>query len=772
MKTTIILTLMFLLVLNFESGEAITQTDFDIGLGLNNNLDDWTGNEVPTKVGITYNAESKTEGSHSACNDVNGKYIDLKWSMDDVNDTSDLTIVVDFNKTSATMQMIMGTHAGGLNTYYLRADAEINYRAYYPPTSDYNNDGSAYNTYEWNNVIWVFSPTAQRYWAYLNGVLDMNATYAAAFPISEGEPAYLFDCRYQDGPPVLGPSHIGCLDNFCIFRGIPSVADVAYINTNGCKAFYDTLEEGGPIPNIVITTKDKYDNSLINTTITISNSTFTNTSNTTNGVITFYVSDGVYNISIEANNYFTETFLNWNSSNDLTANLTYYKARFKAEEKVIDYVTKEIVNNFTMYFYYSDNDTLETTATSSAGNISAELSRNNTYYSIVDSVGYTLNNFSLNSYDDYTQSENISLFPYNSINIHVRDEETNNLITSQIVNIQFSTNDNQVNYNTNNGTLLVYNLTPTNYLVKFNTSGYSIRTYSVTVSNQSTQSLTAYLTESISTVIFTIKDKSSLDTITDVSLTMYRFINTSWVPIESKYSDITGRVQVVYKTYTNYKFYLAKSRYEDFIFYLNPVLFSEYTIQMTKINIINATQDYNHISIIYAPKQFLEGSNNFTFIIQSPFGELINYGYNLTYPNGKTGNYGTNALGSQLESTFTITTPSITDRVKINWYYETSTAGLRNFTAYYPIQYTGGNYTMAKACRGTYGLGLIERVIITVIIGILIIGIASLYGHLVSGVVICFLVWGYLVYTGFISIWLVIISIVIGVLYLSLKGES
>lgn len=525
--------------------------------------------------------------------------------------------------------------------------------------------------------------------------------------------------------------------------------------------------------SLTITTRDDYNLSNIDSTITLSNSSYSNTSNTTNGQITFYVSDGLYNISISAYNYLNLSFTNYNSSNDLTANLTYYKSRFKSNEKFIDILDNSTITDFTIKYYYIGNNSLELEESSTNGNITSLLNWNNFYYAVIDASGYELKNITFNTSLNYEQLTNISFWPQNSIRITVREESTNNLIDDRNISIELSNNATFLNYSTTDGTLLIQNITPATYSIRFEADDYNVRIYGITVSNRSTQELNAYLTESTSTTIFTIKDKSSLDTISDVLFTMYRFINSTWTPIESKYSDITGRVQVTYEADTHYKFYLAKADYEDFIFYLNPVLFDEYTIQMIRLTEINATQDYDHVSIVYSPKYFYEGVNNFTFIIQNPYGELTEYGYTLTYPGGSTSETDTNTLGSQLESNFTIVNPTLLDTVQLDFYYESSVIGYKNFTFYYPIQYEGGNYTMAKANQSpTYGLGLLERTIIVVFIALLIMGIASLFGQIIGGVVITFIVWSYLVYVGFISIWLVITSIVIGILIMSLRGDT
>lgn len=289
--------------------------------------------------------------------------------------------------------------------------------------------------------------------------------------------------------------------------------------------------------------------------------------------------------------------------------------------------------------------------------------------------------------------------------------------------------------------------------------------------NNVTQQLNLYTQDTTSTTTFTVKDQDTDKLLDGVLASMYRQIDGEWQPIEAKTTDITGRVQFSYQPYVEYRFYFARSGYEDYIFYLNPVLYSSYDVKMTKSTILNETVDYDRIALTYSPTVFYNGLNNFTFLIQSPYSELLAYGYTLTYPGGSTGESGNNPIGSQLTSTdFNIVGATNYDTLRLDYYYNTELSGLRNFTFYYTIIVPESNYTMMANRDRTYGLGLFERLLIAVSIIVLVVGIATLIGQPIPGMALGLIILGYLTYIGLVPLWATIISITIGLLLIGMRG--
>lgn len=311
--------------------------------------------------------------------------------------------------------------------------------------------------------------------------------------------------------------------------------------------------------------------------------------------------------------------------------------------------------------------------------------------------------------------------------------------------------------------------------IQYGSASILYYTYSTYLNNQ-TQLLTLYTQEGSSTTIFTIKDQDSPTTLLEnVYSTMYRRIGGVWTVIESKYSDITGRVQFSYVANVEYRFFLTLSGYVPTVFNLNPILYSEYDVLMEKNTTLNTSQDYDRVGLYYytSPRAFYNNrSHNFSFMIHSPYSELLGYGYNLTYPGGTSSNLGTTDIGELLESTFNISGAVSGDRVTLYYYYITDVAGHRNFTKYYDIGIQEGNYTMVSNRDRTYGLGLFERLLVAVLIVLFVVGIAAMIGKPTPGAALGMGIYGYLVYIGFIPLWSVLITIAIGLIIIGSRPEG
>lgn len=397
-----------------------------------------------------------------------------------------------------------------------------------------------------------------------------------------------------------------------------------------------------------------------------------------------------------------------------------------------------------------------------------------TFNITISALGYELKSQLVNI-TSVLQHKSIYLYTFNSISIYIRDENTG-LSIYKNVSIKFTSVLGEFTNYTNTSYFYIDNLIANEYTLTFSAQDYNPRNYIVTVGNFSHQTLTAYLVANASYVIFTIMDDDTPDILlANVSTTMYRTINGSWAAVESQYSDITGRVQFQYSPNTNYKFYLSKSDYNDYVFYLSPIYFSEYDIRMTKSIQINYSQDFDGIGLIYAPGIFENNHNtSFNFIFSSPLGTLIDYGFTLTYPGGSSFDNGTNAIGEQLTAWVNISGANIFDTVELEYYYTTTLAGTRTFRVYLPISFINGtgNFSFISNKDLTYGLGIFERVLIATIIILIVVGISTMVGQSVAGLAMGLFVYGYIVYIGFIPLWSILPSMFIGLLFLMWKGGT
>jgi hypothetical protein len=253
---------------------------------------------------------------------------------------------------------------------------------------------------------------------------------------------------------------------------------------------------------------------------------------------------------------------------------------------------------------------------------------------------------------------------------------------------------------------------------------------------------------------------------------MYRVIGGVWSPVESKLTDITGKAQFTYLPDTNYKFFLSKTDYQDYVFYLNPILFTTYDITMERTTSVNLTVDFDGVSVIWSPNIFKNDEiTPFSFIISSPNGLLIQYGFNLSATGNTNTSTGTNAIGSQLTTNLNVSNASGTDTVRMDYYYLTTLSGRRDFTVYLPIQHLGtGNTTMLTNKDVTYGLTIFERVLFVTFIIIFVTGLTALMGQVIAGFMLAILILGFTAFIGFIPLWLALPSILVGIFFLTWKS--
>lgn len=395
---------------------------------------------------------------------------------------------------------------------------------------------------------------------------------------------------------------------------------------------------------------------------------------------------------------------------------------------------------------------------------------NGTYNVTIDMPGYALSDHQANISVGGHTNHTFVLYKTNSVQIYIWDEITGNAITDNVT-IRWSSNATTWENVTSTGELFMSNITADEYELLFYSSNYSTRSYTITVGNRSTQILNAYMISSTYSTIFTIKDIDTAQILDGVSITMYKQINSTWTAVESKYSDISGKAQFYYDPIAHYRFYLSKADYEDYIFYLNPILFSTYDVFMTKSSLLNYSVDFDNIGIIYSPTQFYNNQNtSFNFLITSPDGLLTNYGIKLTYPGGTDGATGVNAIGEQLSADVNLSNATVYDYVVLEFNYTTSLSGERTYTVNLPIisNHSAGTWLTNK--DKTYGMGIFERILIATIIIIFVVGIATMVGQALPGVALGLFVYGFLAFIGFIPIWAILPSMLIGVMFLIWKS--
>jgi len=427
------------------------------------------------------------------------------------------------------------------------------------------------------------------------------------------------------------------------------------------------------------------------------------------------------------------------------------------------------IPNFTINISDKQDPTINEIYTTNSNITNISIIKGHNYTITADAAGYAISTFNYTSNSSRTFQENLSLILYttNSVYANIYDENTGLPITANITVIIDGANFSQTNYTTA-GYIYVDNLADGNYTFKFYGTNYSLKTYSVSVANRSTQTLNAYLSSNTLPVTFTITDDQTGLTLEGASVTMERVINSSYVIVESKYSDLTGRAQFQYVAGIKYRFTISLSGYSSKVFILDPVLFSTYSVYLSPTVTESQGWDYADVTVTFYPRIFYNNvTNNFTIQFSSPSGSLTNYAVNLSAPGGwKAGATGILANGETFNLLLNITGATLYEKVNLTYNYTTTAAGTKIFI--YKFDIIGANLSSNNSIINikdkNYGLGLFEKAFITTLVIIFLSGFAYMLAGMAGALSAGLLVMGIATFLGFLPIASIVISLFIGLI--------
>lgn len=391
------------------------------------------------------------------------------------------------------------------------------------------------------------------------------------------------------------------------------------------------------------------------------------------------------------------------------------------------------------------------------GYINVTLEQGNyTVYVNDSSYAQTATNFSFSTaYDQKT----LTLYSENSVSIFVYDEQTGALINGTNLTIQMDSNLYSVTQYTTNGTKFVDVLYPTDYSVKISGGSYGLRSYILTIVDNQTTNLYAYLTTNSQNTTLIISGETTTNLLEGAIASMARLINTNWTTVESRTSDIAGSVSFNYGQYVRYRFTVSKAGYQDKVFYLDPVTESSYNVILNRETSDVDDQDLAGIGVVTAPSIFYNNvANNFSFTITSPTNILDSYNVTLTYPGGSNSSAGTNPQGQTILFGFNITNANAFDTVDLFYSYTSNNGSQKNFSYSYSIQNATSTLgTFIKNKTTDYGLGVFERVLIATMIALVLAGLLYVYIGSAGAILGLLMVYGYLSYLNFIPFWAMLI---------------
>lgn len=503
----------------------------------------------------------------------------------------------------------------------------------------------------------------------------------------------------------------------------------------------------------------------------------------TSGGKTYQECSGTYPCNIYLQDGTTSLTLQYTGAGD------YYDLNFQesitAQENITDTITgvyDSLINitaingytgaNITNYTLNSSNTTEAYTATdtTSTGSLLVPAVQGIQLLLLIDATGYAYENTNITP-SSSTETYQFELYSNNSISINIFDEDSGLLITENI-SITVTGNASEDLYSTTNGTYFLENLTDGNYTFKFQGGNYTLRTYTITVADRSHQTLNAFLVLDAETVTFNFLDDATAASLEGVTTTMSRLINGTWTVVATKESDITGRAQFTYTPTVQYCLASSLTNYDTREYCFDPIIFESYNVRLYRSATLDEDQDYTGVTITWNPHLYTNATDSFRIIFGSPQGLLNNYAYTLTWPGNTSTENGTTAFGQEFNLTINLTNAVTGDRVNLTYFYNTSIGIQRNFSYSYLIDGTYANQTFAANQDNTYGLGLITRILITIIIAIIIAGAATIAGGPLAGGLAGLLVFGYFTTIGFMPWWAASISFLVGTIILMGRSGS
>jgi hypothetical protein len=305
----------------------------------------------------------------------------------------------------------------------------------------------------------------------------------------------------------------------------------------------------------------------------------------------------------------------------------------------------------------------------------------------------------------------------------------------------------------------------------FQAAGFSTRTVNLIDGLYTPENISIYLsnTSTAITLICVDKDLSTMPLV-GVYVNMYRMIGGVLTLVESKYSDVAGRAVFDISPDVEYTWVCTFDGYLPYTFSLTPT-YTPVTVAMTKDISVGGLPDYGGVMAEYSPTIFTSNTaNSFTMRFYSGNAILLNYGYNVTYPTGSVAGSGILSKGETFNTNFNIPDVDEGSTVNVTYFYNTTYSGYRSFSFSHGVTVVRSGTLMYNKDR-TFGLGILDRVMIGSIIVIFIVGLAGLAAGLPIGLCLGLLVSGILIFIGFLPYWSFILTIVVGFIILLWRSD-
>lgn len=371
-------------------------------------------------------------------------------------------------------------------------------------------------------------------------VLYMNAT------MQENQTNFNWNAGNDNGNINIGrfgdlANHYfdGLIDECSIWNRSLTKAEVQQLYNSGSGKAYSTWN-----PKFTINAYDFYWSTQLSNFSAVVNGTTYNSNISTKTITTTITKGPNVNITVRSKGYYNKTYTNWDTDYDLgKANLTinHTVLNVTARDYNNDYVT-----NFTITAD-SLNSSHIATNTTTKGSARLNLKWNETYNVTIGLTNYILNNDttpSLSNYMNlyYEKLNFTGLRELNTINITFKDEDTLDILNSTNVTYELISGTYSMSNITDDGTAYLTLITPEDYQIRYSAPGYPQRIHSFTLTNETYNILTLYLTDSAENVTTTVYDDwGNIVEGATIKVLKYDTSTNSYIQVEESTTNFEGQ---------------------------------------------------------------------------------------------------------------------------------------------------------------------------------------------------------------------------------------
>jgi len=321
--------------------------------------------------------------------------------------------------------------------------------------------------------------------------------------------------------------------------------------------------------------------------------------------------------------------------------------------------------------------------------------------------------------------------------------------------VRILTESTDTTYTTNTGSISINPIEGGEYTVRVYGADTGIRSYQINTTTNATYNLIVLLPLNASTALFTVRDAISNILQEGSLVTVSTIVNNTQYTVSSGYTDVVGRFEFQYSEDIKYTFSVSKSGYITKVFTLNRVESASYDVPIFPESTSGTPLNYQDVTIQFSHTPFEYQQNNSMNIT---FGSTLNrfqaYSIKIDYPGGSITQDGSNPSGEMLINYFNITDGNSTSKVNVSFNYLDTYGYTHNYTQSFSITgYYNVNGSISKMIHTDYGMGVLEKMIVAVLLTLILAGAAGTVMGSPGAIVGALTGYLFFVYISFVPLW-------------------